>query len=72
MQAVLSSNNTVGVSLIEDIWQVRQMCPIIDLNQTHSLLASCKAKISKWLREVATMVYFTDLQEIGVPPYKNT
>ena len=47
IHAALSSYNTVGLFLIEDNPHDSLMCCIIDLNQTHSLLASCIASISE-------------------------
>jgi len=44
---------------------------IIDLNQTHSRLASCNAKNSAWSDGVLVMVCFTYCHEIVVPPHVN-
>ena len=65
-QVTLSSNNTMKVSLIKNEWQVRQMCPITNINQTHSWLPSYSIKISKWLEEVATIMYLTDVPEMSI------
>ena len=69
IHATLSSYNTVGLFLIKDNPHDFLMCCIVDLNQTHSRLASCMVSISEWLEEVATIVFFfTDLQDIVVFP----
>ena len=64
----LFSYNTVGLFLIEDNPHDFLMCYITVLNQTHSRLASCMASIFEWLEEVATIVCFTDVQDIVVFP----
>ena len=66
IRATLSSYHTVGLFLIEDNPHNFMMCCIMDLNQTHSRLASCMTSIFEWLEEVATIVWFTDLQDIAV------
>ena len=66
IQATLSSYNTVGLFLIEDNPHDFLMYCIMDLKQTHSRLVSCMTSISEWLEEVATIVCFTDLQDIAV------
>ena len=68
IHAALSSYNIVGLFLIEDNPYDFLMCCIMDLNQTHSQLASCMTSISKWLEEVSTIFCFTDLQDITVFP----
>ena len=68
IHATLSSYNTVGLFLIEDNPHDFLMCCIMGVNQTHSRLASCMASIFEWLEEVATIVCFTDLQDIAVFP----
>ena len=68
IHTTLSSYNTVGLFLIEDNPHDFLMCCIMDLDQTHSRLASCMTSISEWLEEVATIVCFTDLQDIAVFP----
>ena len=68
IHTTLSSYNIIGLFLIEDNPHDFMMCCIMDLNQTHSRLASCIASISEWLEEVATIVCFTDLQDIVVFP----
>ena len=68
IHAALSSYNTVGLFLIEDNPHDFLMCCIMDLNQTYYRLASCMTSISKWFEEVATIVCFTDLQDIAVFP----
>ena len=68
IHTTLSSYNTIGLFLIEDNPHDFLMCYIMDLNQTHSRLASCMASIFEWLEEVATIVCFTDLQDITVFP----
>ena len=66
IHATLCSYNTVGLFLIKDNPHDFLMCCIMDLNQTYSRLFSCMASISEWLEEVATIVCFTDLQDITV------
>ena len=68
IHTTLSSYNTVGLFLIEDNPHDFLMYCIMDLNQTHSRLASCMVSIFEWLEEVATIVFFTDLQDIAVFP----
>ena len=68
IHAALSSYNNVGLFLIEDNPHDFLMYCIMDLNQTHSRLASYMASISGWFEEVATVVCFTDLQDIAVFP----
>ena len=63
IHATLSSYNIVGLFFIEDNPHDFLMCCIIDLNH-----ASCMASISELLEEVATIVCFTDLQDIAVFP----
>ena len=71
IRATLSSYNTVGLFLIKNNSYDFLMCCIMDLDQTHSRLASFMASISEWLEEVATIVCFNDLQDIAVFPYVN-
>ena len=66
IHATLSSYNTVGLFLIVDNPLDFLMCCIMDLNQTHSRLASCMTSIFEWLEEVATIVCFTDLHDIAI------
>ena len=68
IHARLSLYNTVGLFLIEANPHDFLMCRIMDLNQTQSQLASCTTSIFEWLEEVATIVCFTDLQDIVVFP----
>ena len=68
IHAALSSYNTISLFLIEDNPRDFMMCCIMDLNQTHYRLASCMTSISEWLEEVATIVCFTDLQDVTVFP----
>ena len=39
--------------------------------QLNTLANLCSTKISKWLEEVTSIIYFTDLHNIAVPPYIN-
>ena len=66
IHVALSSYNTIGLFLIEDNPHDFLMYCIMDINQTHSRLASCMTSISEWLEEVATIVCFIDLQDIVV------
>ena len=68
IHATLSSYNIVGLFLIEDNSHDFLICCIMDINQTHCRLASCMTSISEWLEEVATIVCFTDLQDIAIFP----
>ena len=69
--ATLSSYMIVGAIFPKDKPQVSRTCWITDLNQTHSQLASCKAKIYAWLVDVAVIVCFIDCHGIVVPPHVN-
>ena len=68
IHTALSSYNTVSLFLIEDNPHDFLMCSVMDLNQTHSRLASCMASIFEWLEKMATIVCFIDLQDIAVFP----
>ena len=68
IHTTLSSYNTVSLFLIKDNPHDFLMYCIMDLNQTHSRLASCMVSISEWLEEVVTIVFFTDLQDIAAFP----
>ena len=65
--AALSSYRIVG-SVFSLIPLLEQMCRLIDLSHTHSLLASWSAMISAWFEEVATSVCFWERQDMAVPP----
>ena len=68
IHVALSSYNTVGLFLIENNPHDFLMCYIMDLNQTHSRLASCMTSIYEGLEVVATIVCFTNLQDIAAFP----
>ena len=68
IHVTLSSYNIVGLLFIENNPHDFLICCIMDFNQTYSRLASCMESISEWLKEVATIVCFTDLQDISVFP----
>ena len=71
MHALLSSYMIVDFIFSEDKPQVCHICWIIYLNQTHSRLASCNAKIFAWIDDVVFIVCFTDRYEITLPPHVN-
>ena len=72
MQAALSSNICVGISVDNENPQVFWIWWITDLSQMHSRLASWSAMISEWLDDVATKVCFVERHDIVVPLYVKT